>query len=107
MGFSRQEYWCGLPCSLPGDLPDQGSKPAASALQADSLPLRYRESLKSVHIITKKSQERGVVPFCASDRSPWVLDQERVRPGGGWRGSQMIAIRAGTRWSGSEKRGDE
>ena len=22
MGFSRQEYWSGLPCSPPGDLPD-------------------------------------------------------------------------------------
>ena len=26
MGFSRQEYWSGLPCPLPGDLPDQGLK---------------------------------------------------------------------------------
>ena len=25
VGFSRQEYWSGLPCSSPGDLPDQGS----------------------------------------------------------------------------------
>ena len=24
MGFSRQEYWCGLPCSTPGDLPNPG-----------------------------------------------------------------------------------
>ena len=27
MGFSRQEYWSGLPCSPPGDLPDVGIKP--------------------------------------------------------------------------------
>ena len=27
MEFSRQEYWSGLPCSLPGDLPDPGIKP--------------------------------------------------------------------------------
>ena len=106
-GILRQEYWSGLHYILPGDLPDQGIKPAASALQADSLPLRHRGSLKSVFIITKKSQERDVVPFCASNRSLWVLDQERVRPGGGWHGSQMRAIRAGTRWSGTEKRGDE
>ena len=26
MGFSRQEYWTGLPCPLPGDLPDLGVK---------------------------------------------------------------------------------
>ena len=24
MGFSRQEYWIGLPCPPPGDLPDPG-----------------------------------------------------------------------------------
>ena len=37
MGFSRQEYWGGLPCPPPGDLPDPGIKPAspvALALQA-------------------------------------------------------------------------
>ena len=42
MGFSRQEYWSGLPCSLPGDLPDQGSNPHLLCLlhwQAGSLPL--------------------------------------------------------------------
>ena len=27
MVFSRQEYWCGLPCPPPGDLPDPGIKP--------------------------------------------------------------------------------
>ena len=27
MGFSRQEYWSGLPCLAPGDLPNPGIKP--------------------------------------------------------------------------------
>ena len=27
MGFSRREYWSGLPCLPPGDLPDLGIKP--------------------------------------------------------------------------------
>ena len=27
MGFSRQEYWSGLPCPPPGDLPDSGMEP--------------------------------------------------------------------------------
>ena len=42
MGFSRQEYWSGLPCPSPGDLPDPGIEPTSltsPALQADSLPL--------------------------------------------------------------------
>ena len=38
MGFSRQEYWSGLPFPSPGDLPDPGFEPRSPALQADSLP---------------------------------------------------------------------
>ena len=32
MGFSRQEYWNGLPCPPPGDLSDPGIEPAFPAL---------------------------------------------------------------------------
>ena len=38
MGFSRQEYWSGLPFPSPGDLPDPGIKPRSPELPADSLP---------------------------------------------------------------------
>ena len=38
MGFSRQKYWSGLPCSPPGDLPDPEIEPGSVALQAGSLP---------------------------------------------------------------------
>ena len=38
MGFSRQEYWSGLPLPSPGDLPDPGIEPRSPALQADALP---------------------------------------------------------------------
>ena len=34
MGFSRQEYWSGLPFPSPGDLPDPGIKSRSPALQA-------------------------------------------------------------------------
>ena len=37
MGFSRQEYWSGLPFPSPEDVPDPGIKPGSPALQADSL----------------------------------------------------------------------
>ena len=39
MGFSRKEYWSGLPFPSPEDLPDPGIKRMSLALQADSLPL--------------------------------------------------------------------
>ena len=37
-GFSRQEYWIGLPFPSPGVLPDPGIEPGSPALQTDSLP---------------------------------------------------------------------
>ena len=38
LGFSRQEYWSGLPFPPPGGLPDPGSELGSLALQTDSLP---------------------------------------------------------------------
>ena len=38
MGFSRKEYWSGLPFPSPRDLPDSGIEPGSPALQADALP---------------------------------------------------------------------
>ena len=38
MGFSRQEYWSGLPFPSPEDLPDPGVKPRSPASQVDDLP---------------------------------------------------------------------
>ena len=37
MGFSRQEYWSGLPFPFPGDLPDPEIEPGSSALEAGTL----------------------------------------------------------------------
>ena len=38
MGFSRQEYWSGLPCHPPEDLLYPEIEPRSSALQVASLP---------------------------------------------------------------------
>ena len=46
-GFSRQEYWSGLPFSPPGNLPNLRIKPVSPALQVDSLPLSYLGSPKA------------------------------------------------------------
>jgi len=37
LGFSRQEYWSGLPFPSPGDLPNSGIKPGSPTLEADAL----------------------------------------------------------------------
>ena len=47
-GFSRQEYWGGLPCPPPGDLSNPGIETASLAspvLQVNSFPLRHLGSL--------------------------------------------------------------
>ena len=50
MGFSRQEYWRGLPFPSPGDLVNPGIKPGSPALQADSLTSeRSRLSINTVY----------------------------------------------------------
>ena len=38
MGFSRQEYWSGLPFPYPGDLPDPGIERSSPSLWAEALP---------------------------------------------------------------------
>ena len=37
MGFSRQEYWSGLPFPSLGDLPDPEIEPGSPAFRADAL----------------------------------------------------------------------
>ena len=40
VGFSRQEYWSGLPFPSPGNLPDPGIKPRSPSLETDYLPYK-------------------------------------------------------------------
>ena len=51
MGFSRQEYWSGLPFPSPGDLPDPGIEPQSPTLEADALtsePPGYYSAMKVI-----------------------------------------------------------
>ena len=52
MGFSRQDYWSGLPFPSPGDLPYPGIEPRSPALQADALPSEPPEKHMSYIITT-------------------------------------------------------
>ena len=54
LGFPRQEYWSGLPCSAPRDLPNPGIEPASlvsPALHADSLPTEPPGKLSNLVIL--------------------------------------------------------
>ena len=62
MGFSRQEYWSGLPFPSPGDLPDPGIEPGSPASKADALtsepPGWLHEVIhKSVYTFLQKDPE--------------------------------------------------
>ena len=52
MGFSRQEYWSGLLCPPPGDLPNPGIKPSSSAAPALQVGPLTTEPPRKPHIYT-------------------------------------------------------
>ena len=52
MGFTREEYWSGLPCPPPGNPPYPGTEPVSpvtSAMQVDSLLLSYQGKFRSIY----------------------------------------------------------
>ena len=53
VGFSRQEYWSGLPFPSPVNLPNPGIKPRSPALQADTLPSEPKGKLMCVLVLCK------------------------------------------------------
>ena len=69
MGFSRQQYWSGLPFPSPGDLPNPGIE-LGSSLQADSLP--------SEPPVKPKKVKRGVKSLGKSEITEYC-DQERMK----------------------------
>ena len=75
MGFSRQEYWNGLPCPPPGDLPDPGVKPTSPALQADFFTAEPLGQPLNIHILQSGSNNHDCT-------SPATLRQCLGFPGG-------------------------
>ena len=65
-GFSRQEYWNGLPCLPPGDLPNPEITPRSLTLQADSLLSEPPGKPKSIRM-GSLSLFQGVFPTQESD----------------------------------------
>ena len=65
MGFSRQEYWSGLPCPPPGDLPNPGI-----ALQTNSWPLsHWRSPIYFIESVNSVYMSIPVHP--TSSLAPW------------------------------------
>ena len=78
LGFSRQEYWSGLPCPTPGHLPDPGIQPVSPALAGGFFNSRatygYANFLSQFLKLTDDSQEFivTVFPVSGSERHPTV-----------------------------------
>ena len=75
MGFSRQEYWSGLPFPSPGDLPDPGNEPGFPALEADALtseppgkPNSVRETLIFSELLRKTSLKKEHLSWDLNDK---------------------------------------
>ena len=75
MGFSRQEYWSGLPFPSPGDLPNPGIKSRSPILQADTLtsepPGKHGSNSSGSHL-HRPAWTRVVFPGHLSWKELWI-----------------------------------
>ena len=69
MGFSRKEYWSGLPFPSPGELPNPVVEPRSPTLQADVLPTELHGKLLITSIAFTTSFQ--ILPSCRS--SDYIL----------------------------------
>ena len=58
MEFSRQEYWSGLPCPPPGDLPNPGIKPGFPHCRQTLYHLSYQGNLRIVEWVFSRGSSR-------------------------------------------------
>ena len=78
--FSRQEYWSGLPCPPPGNLPNPGIEPRSPTLQTDSLPSEppgkpSKHQTQWTNIKCKepgKHQALNICSLCLMNEYPWA-----------------------------------
>ena len=85
MGFSRQEYWSGLPFPSPGNLPNPGIEPRSPALQADTLtseppgkPYSFRIQT-NFFAVTKLFNFHGIfVLWCMQSYQWWIYFMKTV-----------------------------
>ena len=84
MGFSRQEYWSGLPFPSPGDLPDAGMEPMSPALAGGFFTTEPPGKPRtSVDIFKDKHHDQFSLPLSMdanlSELRELVMDREAWR----------------------------
>ena len=70
MGFSRQEYWSGLPFLPPGDRPDPGVEPASPVVPALTGKLFTTETFQGF-LTARNLRTTALEPWEAKDTHPW------------------------------------
>ena len=113
-GFSRQEYWSGLPFPPPGDLPNPGIKPGSLALQMDSLPseswerrlpymILYIENPKDftknmrTNTLSKVVEwkiyiQKSVAFLCTNNKLPWGETEKTILFTFAWKWIKYLGI---------------
>ena len=91
MGFSRQEYWSGLPFPSPGDLPNPWIEPQSPTLQTDALTSEppgkpkgrgTRDQVANISWITEEAREfQKKIYFCLIDYAKAFdcVDQNKLK----------------------------
>ena len=78
MGFSRQEYWSGLSCPPPGNLPDPGIKP--TSLMSPALADRFFTTSASWEaLIMRDEGEIHLIEGGGKEWSPGIACTDPMR----------------------------
>ena len=74
MGFSRQEYWNGLPFPSPGDLPNPGIEPVAPAVAGGFFTFWGIFTVMTAVSVPPRQTDIGAESFVNDDKSiGWFL----------------------------------
>ena len=98
MGRSRQEYWCGLPCPPPGDLPDPGMELWSSAPQGVLYHQHHLGSHQRVISINPSLPGGSVCSVLPPQPRPSLARGQQEgwtqpsAPNGGWLGVARLGV---------------
>ena len=73
VGFSRQEYWSGLPFPSPGDLPDPGIKSESPALQGNSLLTEVIHGIYKLKQVSECNSQEHLLHFSKRQQACWSV----------------------------------
>ena len=91
MGFSRQEYWSGLPCPSPGDLPNPGIKP--ESLTVSCIFIAITQTTFSLHLTDRNALQLAAVIRLFSKQNIIILPPPHGRITPLWDGNSTFTLK--------------